>query len=333
MKVLVTGANGFLASNVVRELNSHGVDVRALVRPAADLRSLSGTVCELFYGQITNLSDVIKAARDCDAVVHAAAETSQSYKGYQPYGLVNVTGTLNMLEASCRSHTKKFIFVSTANAFGYGTKECPGNEDIPARVPFTLSGYAISKMKAQDLVLEYARDGRLDATVVNPTFMIGAYDSKPSSGKIITMMYGKKIVPVPPGGKNFIHVADVARGIYQAIDKGKSGTCYLLANENLTYAEFFSKVSRVSGKSFYSIGLSAGIMAFLGMAGEVTRLFKGKSDLNLLNARLLCVGNYYSSAKAVKDLGLPQTSVDQAIADALEWFGSMGYLRIKGQIK
>lgn len=91
MKVLVTGANGFLASNVVRELNSHGVDVRALVRPAADLRSLSGTVCELFYGQITNLSDAVKAARDCDAVVHAAAETSQSYKGYQPYGLFSAS--------------------------------------------------------------------------------------------------------------------------------------------------------------------------------------------------------------------------------------------------
>jgi dihydroflavonol-4-reductase len=327
MKVLVTGANGFLGSNVVRELNHHGVNVCALVRPAADLRSLSGTVCRLIYGQITNLSDVINATRDCDTVVHAAAETSQSYKGYKPYIQANLTGTLNMLEASCRNHIKKFIFVSTANTFGYGTKEFPGNEDMPARFPFTLSGYALSKMKAQDLVLEYAREGRLDATVVNPTFMIGAYDSKPSSGKIITMIYGKKIVPVPPGGKNFIHVADVARGIYQSIEKGRSGTCYLLANENLTYAEFFSKVSRVSGKPFRSIRLSPEMMAVLGIAGEVVNFFKDKSELSRLNARLLCVGNYYSSTRAINELGLPQTSIDQAIADSIEWFDSLGYLR------
>jgi dihydroflavonol-4-reductase len=327
MKVLVTGANGFLGSNVVRELNHHGVDVYALVRPAADLRSLSGTACRLICGQITNLPDVIKATRECDTVVHAAAETSQSYKGYQPYIPANLTGTLNLLEASCRNHIKKFIFVSTANTLGYGTKEYPGNEDMPARVPFTLSGYAISKMKAQDLVLEYAQDGRLDATVVNPTFMIGAYDCKPGSGKIITMMYGRKIVPVPPGGKNFIHVADVARGIYQAIEKGRPGACYLMANENLTYAEFFSKVSRVSGKSFYGLSLSPGMMTLLGTAGEMVNLFMGRSGLNRLNAELLCAGNYYSSTRAVKELGLPQTSIDQAIADAIEWFDSLGYLR------
>jgi dihydroflavonol-4-reductase len=326
MKVLVTGANGFLASNIVRELIRHEADVRALVRPAADLTSLKGTDCELFYGHITEMTDVVEAVRDCNVVIHAAAETSHSYKGYQPYMEVNVNGTRNMLEASCKWQVKKFIFVSTANTFGYGTRDYPGNEETPARYPFTLSGYAISKSKAQELVLKYAQDGRLNATVVNPTFMIGPFDSKPSSGKIITMMHGRRFVPVPPGGKNFVHVADVAKGIYNAIEKGKNGSCYLLAHENLSYAEFFTKVGLVSGKSFRKIKLSPLLLEILGIAGETLGLFRGRSDLNRLNARILCVENYYSSARAVKELDMPQTPIDQAIVEAIEWFDRYGYL-------
>jgi|WetSurSiteA1Bulk_404760.scaffolds.fasta_scaffold01424_5 dihydroflavonol-4-reductase len=325
MKALVTGANGFLASNVVRELNRRGFEVRAMVRPSANLLSLSGTVSEVFQGYITESRDVMKAVKGCDVVIHAAADTSQHHRGIGPYWQVNVAATLHMLEASFSNKVKKFIFVSTANTFGYGTKDCPGNEDMPAKYPFSLSGYAISKMQAQDLVLGFAQDGRLNATVVNPTFMIGAYDSKPSSGRIITRMYQKKFVLVPPGGKNFVHVADVANGICSAIAKGKSGSCYLLAHENLTYGEFFKKIDEVSGQSRHRISLSPGFLAAMGITGEVFNQIIGRSDLNRLNAKMLCVGNYYSSAKALKELDLPQTPINTAIADAINWFGSNGY--------
>ena len=330
MKVLVTGANGLLASNVVRVLNNRGIKVRAMVRPGADLRALAGTDFELFKGLITNITDVTEAARDCHCVIHAAAETAQHYRGIEPYEQVNVTGTLHALEAACKNQVERFIFVSTANTFGYGTKEHPGNEEAPARYPFILSGYALSKMKAQELVLDYARNGRINATVVNPTFMIGAYDTKPSSGKIITMIYGRKVILVPPGGKNFVHVADAATGICNAITKGKPGECYLLANENLTYAEFIAKVGKVCGKSYRMIKLSSGWLKLFGMAGELINLFTHRSALNRINASILCTGNYYSSMKAVKELDLPLTPIDVAIRDAIVWFGSNGYLTGKG---
>ncbi len=327
MKALVTGANGFLASNVVRELNRRGYNVRAMVRSTADLRSLQGTDCELFYGNITNIIHTAEAVKDCDVVIHVAADTSQHYTNVESYMRTNVLGTLNMLEAAVKNSVKRFIFISTANTFGYGTKSNPGNEKMPPKYPFTASGYALSKMKAQELVLEYANSRKIEAVVVNPTFMIGPYDTKPSSGKIITMIYNRKFVPVPAGGKNFIHVADVAVGICNAIDKGKSGSCYLLANENLSYSEFYTKLAKIAGKRFYQIKLPPWLLHVTALLAKLAGKSGFRSDLNPVNARILGVDNYYSSKKAVSELMLPQTPVDIAIYDALEWFRQIGYLK------
>ncbi len=326
MKVLVTGANGFLASNVVRELNRRGYSVRAMVRSTANLRSLEGTDCELFYGNITNIIHTVEAAKDCDVVIHVAADTSQNQTKVESYMRTNVLGTFNVLEGSVKNGAKRFIFVSTSNTFGYGTKSNPGNENMPPKYPFTASGYALSKMKAQELVLEYGNSGKLETVVVNPTFMIGPYDTKPGSGKIITMIYNRKFVPVPAGGKNFIHVADVAVGICNAIDKGKAGSCYLLANENLSYSEFYTKLAEMAGKPFYQIKFPPWLLHVTAVLAKLARKSGFRSDLNPVNARILCIDNYYSGQKAVSELMLPQTPVDIAISDALEWFRQNGYI-------
>lgn len=327
MKVLVTGSNGFLASNVIRELNKRGFEVRAMVRQSADLRSLAGCKYELFYGNITNINEAVEAVKGCDIVIHTAADTSQNNDRNGALMQVNVTGTFNMLESSIKEHIEKFVFVSTANTFGYGTKEEPGNENLPAKYPFLLSEYVKSKIKAQNLVLDYANSHKLNTTVVNPTFMIGPFDAKPSSGRIITMMLGKKIIPVPPGGKNFIHVSDAAFGVCNAIEKGKIGSCYLLANENLSYEEFYTKLKKICGESFYLLRISPEILNSLGLTGNLISKFGIKTNLNIINTKMLCVENYYSSAKAVNELELTQTPVDKAIYDALEWFRENGYVK------
>ncbi len=325
MKVLVTGANGFLASNVVRELNGRNHEVRAMARSNADLRSLSGTQYELFSGNITNMIHAEEAVKGCDLVIHVAADTSQNARP-ESYMHANVLGTFNMLEASHKHNVKRFIFVSSANTFGYGTKTSPGNESMPPKYPFTGSGYAMSKLKAQELVLEYAQSGKLDTVVVNPTFMMGPFDYKPGSGRIITMVFNRKFILVPRGGKNFIHVSDVATGICNAINKGKTGSCYLLANENLSYHQFYSKLADAAGKSYYMINIAPLLLNGIAALAKLAAKAGFKTELNPVNARILCVGNYYSGNKAVKELCLPQTPVDIAISDALHWFGENGYI-------
>lgn len=326
MKVLVTGANGFLANNVIRELEMRDIRVRAMVRPSANPRSFEDLHTEIFVGDFTDQDSASNAVKDCQVVIHVAADTSQSYGAGNFNIQCNVNGTRVLLDAAVSYNVERFIFVSSANTFAHGTKETPGDERRPARYPFTLSGYTISKLKAQELVLQYAKNG-LPAIVVNPAFMIGQYDYKPSSGRIITMMYGKKFIPVPPGGKNFIHVKDAAVAICNAITEGQPGNCYLLANENLTYSEFYKKVQMICGKKQYQVRLKKSMLMVAGYLGEITSYTGLKHELNPFNARILCEGNYFTGAKAVNEIGLPQTSVDMAISDALEWFGRNGFLK------
>lgn len=326
MKVLVTGANGFLANNVIRELNRRNIDVRAMVRPSANLNALSGLKYEIFTGDFSLKETAMQAVRGCNVIMHIAADTSQHYSKAFYNSECNIHGTKNLLDAAVNYRTDRFIYVSTANAFAHGTKESPGDETFPLRFPFTLSGYAISKSKAQDLVKRYSPEHGLSSVIVNPTFMIGPYDFKPSSGRMVTMMYHRKVIPVPRGGKNFVHVNDVSIAICNAIYQGRPGECYLLANENLSYSEFYTKMEQVSGKKYRQIVLNNGLMATAGFFGKIFSYTGYKTDLNPVNARILCEGNYYTGIKAVNELGLPQTPVNRAIYDALEWFGRNGYL-------
>lgn len=327
MKVLVTGANGFLAANVVRELIRRGIQVRALVRAGADRRALEGVHPEWVVGNFTDPETAVQALAGCDAVIHAAADTSQQHTSAEPYRKVNIEGTRTLLDAACRAGVRKFIFVGTANTVGHGTRENPGHEGLPARSPFTESGYARSKAEAQQLVLSYARSGKLNALSVNPTFMLGPFDAKPSSGRLITSMVNRKVVPVPPGGKNFTDVRDVASGICNALDRGRPGEVYLMAGKNLSFAEFYDLLGNVAGKTYVRIRIGRGFTGLLGRIGSLAAGMGMRSSLNRVNAKILCTGNYYAPDKAVAELGMPQTPVEQTVGDALQWFRDHGYLK------
>ena len=235
MKVLVTGANGLLGANIVRELVDRGYDVRILARETSDLTGIESVTFERVNGDILDRDSVDRAVNGCGYVIHSAANTSQWPTNYNHYEPVNVTGTKYVIDAVKKHGVERFVFISSANAFGNGTKEKPGTELTEFSGFKYGSGYMMSKFVAQQLVLVEVEQSNLPAVVVNPTFMIGPYDAKPSSGQIIVMGMGKKIQVSPPGGKNFIHVRDAAIATCNALTMGRTGECYLLANENLTY--------------------------------------------------------------------------------------------------
>jgi dihydroflavonol-4-reductase len=324
-KVLVTGANGLLGANIVRELVHRGYDVRILARETSDLSGIEGVDFDRENGDILDQESVNKAVEGCDFVIHSAANTSQWPTTYSHYEPVNVHGTLHVIEAVKRHRVKRFVFVSSANAFGNGTKEKPGTELSEFNGFRIGSGYMISKFVAQQFVLSEVEKSDIPAIVVNPTFMIGPYDSKPSSGRIILMGMGKKVQVSPPGGKNFIHVRDAAIGTCNALTMGRIGECYLLANENLTYKDFFGILNTVTGEKPVSLGLPGLLLKSIGMGGTIVeKLLQRPAPLSLVNARLLCLENYYSGKKAVEALELPQTPIETAIREAIGWFKANG---------
>lgn len=325
-KILVTGANGFLGSNLTRELFRIGYDVKIMVRPSANLKAISDIPCEIFFGNIDNKQDVSQAVAGCSIVIHAASITEQWTISFDEYEKINFTGTKNIVEACIAQKVDRLIYVSTANTMGPGSKNNPGSE-LNGFTHFNAnSGYINTKYLAQQYVLEQVENKQLPAIIVNPAFMIGPNDNKPSSGKLILYGLQKKILFYPPGGKNFVYINDVCQGIVNAIDKGKPGNCYLLAGHNLSYREFFTLLNHLAKEPKIMIKIPAFILKFAGMLGSANERLTGRpGKLNNTAAYLLCLNNYYSGKKSERELHVQYTPVSDAISSALAWFKENNY--------
>lgn len=325
-KILITGANGFLGSNVARELFRRGYELKLMMRPSADRRVVDDLPCEVFHGDITDANDVSKAVAGCHFVIHTASVTQQWDVDFKTYEKVNVGGTKNVVKACLEHKIERLIHISTANTVGPGNRQQAGTELNAFTLAHVGSGYISSKYIAQQYVLEQVEKSNLPALVINPTFMIGPYDVKPSSGKMILHGLDKRIVFYPPGGKNFVHIQDVCAGIANALDHGKIGDCYLLAGENLSYQQFFQLLNRISGQDPLMIRIPAFLLKTAGLIGTLSGLFrKYPARLNYGAAYLLCLYNYYSGNKSVRELNLDYRPVGDAVTQALKWFRENNY--------
>jgi dihydroflavonol-4-reductase len=327
MKVLVTGANGLLGANLIKELVGVGEKVVAFVRPSSDIRVLESMACDIFYGDILNYQDISKAVAECSCIVHAASTTSVLPRDFAFYKKINVEATENIIQAALRYENKKLVYVSTANTFRPGTKERPGTELSDFSLGHYHSGYINSKQMAQQCVLEAVKNQGLNATVVNPTFIVGPYDVKPSSGKLMLFGLRRGIQWCPEGGKNFVYAGDVAKGIYQALLTGRSGECYLLAGKNLTYKEFFTLLNETTGRRPIQLKPPKNLIRAAGSVVDLwSRVSRRKFAFTKENAELLTLDNYYDGTKASQELKLSTTPIKEAIKEALDWFKKENYV-------
>jgi dihydroflavonol-4-reductase len=321
MKVFMSGADGILGNNLVRLLLAKGHEVKIMIETGKKARCLDNLAIERVYGSILNYEELKSAIDGQEVVIHAAAKTDTFPPQHESYWKVNVEGTRNMIKAVKEQGARRLIFVGTANSFGAGDEHAPGDETKPYAAGKYGLEYMCSKRMAQEEVLKAVQEDNLDAVVVNPTFMIGPYDSKPSSGTMILAVHKRKLPGYPPGGRNFVYVGDVAKAIIEAIDKGKRGECYILGHENLTYKEAFEKMASALGVKAPSIKMPGLITRVYGrilsFAGAV---FGFAPTVNYPMALISTEKHYYSSAKAISELGLLQTPVSEALAEAVAWF-------------
>ncbi|RLJ32888.1 nucleoside-diphosphate-sugar epimerase [Chryseobacterium sp. 7] len=315
-KVCVTGATGLLGTNVILKLLQNGYSVIALVRKKSSWLGEENENLKLVEADLS--SDISAHLIHIDCIIHIAAETRQNLISYDEYKKVNYEAVVNLFTHAELMGIKKFLFVSTANTLGFGNTAFWGTEKAPQIYPFIHSFYARSKLAAEDYLLKNRKN--VEVVIVNPTFMIGAYDSKPSSGKIIFWAWKKKLVFYPKGGKNFVHAEDAAIGILNAVENGKNGEKYLLANENLSYKEFFTKVNWVTHQNPVMIAIPDMVLSFLGLIGDGLRKLSIKTDLSSSNMKALQINNYYSNQKSVEELGIQYQPIDKAIEEAVQYF-------------
>ena len=328
MKVLVTGADGILGNNLVRELLSRHYDVSVMLfnKSLASI-GLIGLPVNRYYGNILDKQALDNAIINHDIVIHAAADT-RVYPAYNSnIRAVNVTGTSNVIESCLKHNVNRLIHIGTANSFAPGSKEKPGDEnDVYNGFKYGLS-YMDSKFEAQQLILNAFKNSGLDACIINPTFMLGPYDSKPSSGQLIIALFKNKLPIYPPGSRSYVAVKDASIAIANSISRGQSGECYILANDNLSYKEIFDIIGESIGINVPRYTLPKSIIK---LYGTINSLF-GKISGNIPTmtrelAVISCENHCYSGKKAKKELRLPHTSPAIAIKECFEWFQANGYV-------
>ena len=327
MKVLVTGADGFLGSNIVRELLNRGFQVRGFLQEGRTGQTIAMLPIEKIYGDILNTSDVELAAEGCDYIIHTAANTSIWPQRSDIIIQVNYNGTLNVIRAALKAKIKRLVSIGTANSFGNGTLSNPGNEESA----FTAGKYGLdyidSKLMAQKAIQDHVKNHGLDAVIINPTFMLGPYDTKPSSGELLLALYHQKIPGYTSSGRNFIHVKDVATAACNALEMGRSGECYIMANENMTYKKFNQLVASELEIKPPGLFIPKLFILAYGLISQALAYFTRKPPVvSYTVARMSNDANYYTAAKAVEELNLPQTPIKIAIREAFNWFKENGYL-------
>ncbi len=318
---MVTGVSGLLGSNTVVALQEAGYQVRGLVRAKSSLLAVAGVPgLELAYGSLLNEQELREAMEGCRYVVHAAAETRQWGVSRQAHWDTNVVGTMRMVRAAAGLGVEKFVQVSTASVFQPGSLGQPGTEQTECEPALAGTPYVSAKLAADRYIRSEVRDNGFPAVIVNPTFMIGPRDAAPSSGKMITHYLKSRWVFCPPGGKNFVHVRDVAAGIAGALEKGVVGEHYLLAGTNLSFREFFGIVGACSGVRRKLFCPSGRTLSGMGRMGEVLGRIRGSEmPFNAASMALLSRECYFTPRKAVTALGMPQTSIENAVAEYLDW--------------
>ncbi len=327
MKIFITGGDGLLGSNLVRELLGKGHNLRVLVQPGRDVNTLDGLNLEKAEGNLLNYESLKATAKNVEAIFHVAANTSIWPSRSEMVNKVNIEGTRNILRLAKELDIKKLVYVGTANTFSFGIIKAPGHEDTKYLGQQYGLDYMDSKWKAHQLVMEAVKEG-LPAVVVNPTFMLGAYDSAPSSGAMILAIYAKKLPGYAPGGRNYICVKDAAKGIANALDKGKIGESYIIGNENLSYKEAFGKMAAELEVAPPGLGIPKwGLLAYGRLGSLIAGITGRKPTVSYPMAKIACDAHYFTAEKAVRELDLPQTPIEEGIRESFNWLKANGYLR------
>jgi nucleoside-diphosphate-sugar epimerase len=324
MKILVTGANGLLGHHVVMELLNRAHEVRIVVRSTEKI-GFNLSKVEVVTGSFADKNTIYESAKGCDGIIHIAAATDTNLLYYREYQLINVDATKQIIETARELSIKKLVFISTANTIGYGSKKKYADENSSIEYPFTQSDYAKSKLEAEQLFSAYAKENHV--VIINPTFLIGSYDTKPNSGKLVIMGYKKRYLFIPDGGKNFVCVKDVAVACCNALTMGKSGERYLASGVNLSFKKYFNIQKRVGEYKQKIVIIPPFYLQSIALIGDIMRLLKIKVSFCSRNINQLLIKEYYTNQKAKTDLLLPETPVESGIQDALNWFKTAGYIK------
>jgi dihydroflavonol-4-reductase len=320
----VTGATGFVGTNLVGLLLAQGWRVRALCRPRADgtLPSINGV--DVHAGDVADGAAVLAAMpAEPDAVFHVAASLSLWSGGKAQQDRTNVEGTRQVVAAALERGARRFIHTSSVAA--YGIHEGRITEATASNASAQTINYVRTKFLAEEEVrLGIARG--LPAIFLNPANIIGPHDHH-GWARLFLLVHAGKLPGIPPGNASFAHAAAVAAAHLAAVDRGRPGENYLLGGADATYLELVQQIARLVGRRVPRSTIPAFVMRTFGRLSELGARFTGKepgvtaAGAAMVSARMTC-----DSAKAERELGYAPRSLAEMLADAHAWLVGAGHL-------
>ncbi|MBI4661546.1 MAG: NAD-dependent epimerase/dehydratase family protein [Verrucomicrobia bacterium] len=332
MNCFVTGAAGFIGANLVRELRARGHSVRAWVRPHSDLRGLSGIDFECAEGDLSDPVRLLEAMRGCDWCFHVAASYHLWLRDYAPMYASNVAGTRHVLQAARDAGCSKIVYTSTVGCIGlprpvHGTIT-PTDESSPVSKAQMSNHYKRSKWQAEQVAREMAESGA-PVIIVNPSAPVGPGDVKPTpTGKVIVDFLKRRLPAYLDTGLNWVHVQDVAIGHILAAEHGRAGERYILGNAqgNWTMKQTLLVLQDITGVPAPRFRVPYRIAWIAAHVDEALARFTDRPPkAPLAGVRMARYKMFFNPAKAIRELGLPQTPPKQAFSDAVNWFREHGY--------
>jgi dihydroflavonol-4-reductase len=322
MTTLLTGATGFLGSALARELLKEGQNLKLLVRKNTDTRNIDDLDCEVTYGDLRDPESLKTALIGCKTLYHTAAYYSLWSRDIKLIYDINVQGTRNILESALETGIEKVVYTSTVGCIGLSESVSPANEDQPMNPAFLCNDYKLSKYQAEQVALELFGRG-LPVVIVNPSTPVGPRDIKPTpTGKIILDFMNHKMPAYINTGLNLIDVVDCARGHILAEAKGQPGERYILGNKNMSLKEILLTLEVLTGIKAPRIKIPYWVAYISGLACEWVSdsITHQPPAVPLAGVKMAKYFMYFDSSKAVRELGLPQNPVENALGKAVSWF-------------
>jgi dihydroflavonol-4-reductase len=326
--VLLTGATGFIGSALARRLLGAGYQVRALVRATSRLDNLHGLELETARGDVRQPDTLARALEGCRGVFHVAADYRLWAREPGDIYASNVDGSRNVLRAAAHAGVGRIVYTSSVATLGLNADGTPADEETPVGLAEMIGDYKRSKFLAEQAVCELAQQQGLDLVVVNPAAPVGPRDIKPTpTGQLIVDAASGRMPAYVDTGLDIVHVDDVAAGHLLAYERGTRGRRYILGGENLSLLEILTRVAALVGRRPPALRLPHAAVLPAAFVAEGWARVSGKTPaITVAGARLARKHMYFSHARASRELGYAPRPAQEALADAVQWFGDNGYL-------
>ncbi|WP_341892299.1 NAD-dependent epimerase/dehydratase family protein [Variovorax sp. YR752] len=319
--VLLTGGSGFLGGHLLRELRAAGCEVRALSRRAESDATLSAAGAVPVRADLADAASLERALAGCEAVFHAAADTSVWKPQAMAQTATNVGGTITLLRAAESARVRAFVHTSSVSAFSHLVHDSL-NESVPQRGAQSWINYERTKHLGEQAV----RGSALPWIVFNPAHILGPGD-RHNWSRLIAMVDREKLPGIPPGSGAFADVREVAAAQVRAWQQQRFGQAYLLGGEHASLVDFVHRVGAMLGRRTPARATPAwALMAYARVLDGWSRLSGREPAVTPEGATLTCHRLQVDSSRARRELGYRETPLEALLADTLAWMAGEGML-------